>query len=57
MTREIIHLESLPDLLRKPARKLTLDEIKSERIQSLILEMKDILKQIFNKLDSKADKP
>src|SRR5579872_4731065 len=44
MIREILQIETSPTILRQEARKLTLEEIKSHKIQSLIQEMKETMK-------------
>jgi peptide deformylase len=44
MTTEIIQLELPTSILRQQAQPLTPDEIKSEKIQHLITEMKDIMR-------------
>lgn len=50
-------LKTLWEAVRDMERDLHTNYVTKVDYRSDILEMKDILKQIFNKLDSKADKP
>ena len=49
-------LKTLWEAVRDVERDLHTNYVTKIDYRSDILEMKDILKQIFNKLDSKADK-
>lgn len=44
MMKNILQLENAEHTLRKDSRKLTREEIRSEKIRSLIIEMKDIMR-------------
>jgi len=50
-------LKSLWESVRDLERDLHTNYVSKVDYRADILEVKDILKQIFNKLDSKADKP
>ena len=45
MQRDILQLESSASILREKTRELTMDEIASDEIQSLIVEMKQIMRE------------
>ena len=50
-------LRVLQEDMKEIERELHTEYVAKVDYRSDILEMKDILKQIFNKLDNKADKP
>ena len=50
-------LRALQEDMKDIERELHTEYVSKVDYRADILEMKDILKQIFNKLDSKADKP
>jgi antirestriction protein len=50
-------LRSLQEDMKEIEKELHTEYVSKVDYRADILEVKDILKQIFNKLDSKADKP